>query len=447
MTSVFESISLRSPLMKQPRRITFAAMLVLFALPTLAWSQLVSGRLISSITTFERVFDTVGTSKTYVRGFQSVLLDIGQSDFSFHAHAQGAATLQHTLDELPDYRLYYLYARWRNIADAVDVSIGRVPYFVGVGVGTMDGMLTTVRFAENKARFTVYGGANLRNDITIEKWGPFKNNFTVGGQFLTTAIERTRLGISYMNRQRERPGYPTIRPDTLGNGVPFYVDAILAKEQYVSGDAAYEISDMKVYGRYDFNLESEKTQRGQLGVRYNATPDLTLTGDFIHRAPRVLFNSFFAVFNTSSVNEFEAGADYRFCPTIRAFVRGAYVKYTDDKTFRYTVGMAHNYFSASYRGNSGYAGELNALSLQGAYPLFDNMLTPTAGLTLSWYKLNDTAENESATAAVLGAIVRPLRCLSFDVQGQWLHNKIADRDVRLFAKLSYWFSERLTIFD
>lgn len=411
-----------------------------------ASAQLVNGRFVTSVNTWEK-FDTVGVSKTYVRGFQSAILDVAQGDFSFHTHFQGAATLQRQLDELPDYRLYYAYARWQNIADAVDVSVGRVPYFVGVGVGTMDGLLTTARFAENTFRLTLYGGANVRNDIALEKWGPLANNFTVGGQLLTTAIDHMRLGISYLNRQRERSGFFALRSDSLFNPISIYIEPVLTREQYLSGDGAYEISDVKVYGRYDYNLEAEKTQRAQVGMRYTATNDLIITGDFIHRAPRVLFNSFFSVFNTSSVNEFEAGADYILSPSVRTFVRGAFVKYTDDNSFRYTLGLAHNYFSASYRGNSGYAGELNSVALQGAYPLFDNTLIPTAGLTLSWYKLNDAAQRESATAGVLGAIVRPLRCISLDIQGQWLNNKISENDVRLYARLNYWFSEHLNIFE
>ena len=416
------------------------------ALPLLAPAQLINGRFITSVNTWEK-FDTVGVSKKYVRGFQSAIFDIAQGDFSFHTHFQGAATLQRKLDELPDYRLYYAYARWRNIADAVDISIGRVPYFVGVGVGTMDGLLTTARIAGDKFRLTLYGGSNVRNDIAVEKWGPLANNFTAGGQLLTTAIDHMRVGVSYLNRQRERSGYFTIRPDSLFNPTSLYVEPVLTREQYLSGDVAYEKSDTRVYGRYDYNLEAEKTQRAQVGVRYTATTDLTITGDFIHRAPRVLFNSFFSVFNTSSVNEFEAGADYRLTASIRGFVRGAYVKYTDDNSFRYTLGLAHNCFSASFRGNSGYAGELNSIALQGAYPLFENVLIPTAGFTLSWYKLNDAAQRENAIAGALGATVRPLRWISMDVQGQWLHNKISDNDLRLFAKLNIWFSEHLTSFE
>ncbi len=429
-----------------PIRFLTGVFLCSLALPLIAPAQLVNGRFITSISTWEK-FDTVGVSKKYVRGFQSAIFDIAQGDFSLHTHFQGAATLQRKLDELPDYRLYYAYARLRNIADAVDVSFGRVPYFVGVGVGTMDGLLTTARFAENKFRLTLYGGSNVRNDIAVEKWGPLANNFTVGGQFLTTAVDHMRFGISYLNRQRERSGYLALRPDSLFNPMSMYVEPVLTKEHYVSGDAVYEKSDTKVYGRYDYNLEAEKTQRGQIGVRYTATSDLTITGDFIHRAPRVLFNSFFSVFNTSSVDEFEAGADYRLCASMRGFVRGAYVKYTDDNSFRYTLGVAHQYFSASYRGNSGYSGELSSIALQGAYPLFESVLIPTAGLTLSWYKLNDAAQRENAIAGVLGAIVRPLRWISMDVQGQWLHNKISDNDVRLFAKLNYWFSEDLNTLE
>ncbi len=408
--------------------------------------QIVNGRLITSVYTWKQ-YDTVNVSKSFARGFQSVLLDVAQGDFSLHGHFQGAVMLQKKLDELPDYRLYYGYAQWKNIATIADLSFGRVPFFAGVGSGTIDGALVRFHNADNAFRLTFYGGANTPVDMTIKKWGPLKSDFTLGGQFLATLFNDLRLGLSYMNRQRQRPGYWTLRSDTLFNPVSLYVDPDQTKEQYASIDAAYSFSHGSLHGRYDHNIDYRKTQRAQFGLKYYPTDEWAVSAEYIHRVPRLPFNSFFAVFNLPTSDEMEGGIDYTIKSTMRLFVRGAFVQYIDDRSFRYTIGVANDYASASYRGSTGYAGELNAVTLQGAYPLFERILIPTVGLSFTSYKLNVLDNTEKTIAATLGLIARPLQMLSIDVQGQWLNNKVYKNDVRLYAGLNIWFTEQLHFFE
>lgn len=421
-------------------------LLILFSIPAISLAQLVNGRLITSIYTWEK-FDTVGVSKMFGRGYQSVLLDVAQSGFSVHTHLQGAISLQKKLDETPDFRAWYLYARVKDIGDVADVNLGRFPFYAGVGSGTLDGALTSLRFAESKVRVTLYGGQNVPQNLGLGDWKPLRNNFAVGGQLLTTAIDDLRLGISYFNRRRDRDSYWTIRPDSIPTAPVIYVVPDANREQYGSVDATYRFAPVTVVGRYDYNLEASKTQRAQLGVRADIMDDLSFSGDFIHRAPRVAFNSFFGLFDAANIQEFEGGLDYRLSPLFRVFGRGALVSYDGDESFRYTVGAGHEYVYLSYRGNSGYAGELNSVTVQGVYPLFDRMLIPNASLSYTSYKLNQAAETDNALAGVLGATVRPIPSFSADVQVQWMQNKVFKNDVRLFAKLNYWFSERFHIFD
>lgn len=413
---------------------------VTMLISSVALGQRVNGRLITSVYTWKQ-YDTVGVSKKFARGFQSVLLDVTQGDFSLHGNFQGAAMLQHKLDELPDYRLYYGYAQWKNIGNVADVSLGRLPFFVGVGSGTIDGALTRFRVAEDKLRVTVYGGANTPLDLTVKQWGPVRKDFTLGGQVLSS-LENLRLGLSYMNRQRGRPGYwTTLRPDTV------YVDPNETKEQYASGDASYSLTDASFHARYDYNVDYGKTQRAQMEIRYYPTESWAVSANYIHRAPRLPFNSFFAVFNVPTSDEVEGGVDYTLESRIRLFVRGAFVQYVDDRSFRYTLGIANDYASASYRGSTGYAGELNAVSLQGAYPLCDRMLIPNVGVSYTSYKLNAADNTENTLAAVLGVTARPMQLLSFDIQGQWLKNKVYKNDLRLYAGLNLWFTEQLHFFE
>ena len=416
---------------------------VLFA-PSIVRSQLVNGRFVTSIYAWEQ-FDTVNVSKSYLRGLQSFIVDVTQSAFSLHTHVQAAATLRKELEEEPDYRLYYLYGQVRGIGNAVDVSFGRLPFYAGVGNGTVDGLRLVARVASDY-KFTVYGGANTPFDLTFRNYKPLARNFTVGGQFLVTRVEHLRLGVSYINRSREVDPYWAIRPDSLFNPLSVYIVPENRKEQLAGADASYQFSATRVYGRFDYDLNVQESHRAQLSVQTTVSENVALSAEYFMRRPTIPYNSFFSVFPAEAVNEFEGGADLLLWPCLRGFVRGGYVKYTDDDSFRYTVGVAHNNVSVSYQGTSGYAGELGLLTLQGAYGFADNRIVPSAALTYYSYKTGDSDAKQNAVAASLGATVRPFQVLSIDLQGQWLHNKIVDSDVRFFGKLNYWFSERLSIF-
>ena len=420
-------------------------LMVLLLSSSAAIGQLVNLRLVSSAYGWKQ-YDTVGTSKKLWRGFQSVMLDVGQGDFSLHGNFQGAVMLQKHLDELPDYRLFYGYAQWKNIAKVADLSLGRLPFFVGVGSGTIDGALTRFHSTNNLLAMTVYGGANTPLDLTVRQWGPLKRDFTLGGQALLS-VEDFRLGASYMNRQRERPGYWTLRPDTLFNPTSVYVDPEQTREQYAGADMSYWLPEAKFYARYDYNLDYKQTQRAQMGVHYYPAGRWALSADYIHRAPRLPYNSFFSVFSVPTSEELEGGADYTIVRSTRVFVRGAAVTYVDDHSFRYTFGVANDYASASYRGSTGYAGELNAVSVQGSYPICNRALIPILGVSYTSYKLNAEDNTENTVATVLGVIARPLQLLSVDVQGQWLSNKVYKNDLRLFAELNFWISQNLNLFE
>ena len=179
----------------------------------------------------------------------------------------------------------------------------------------------------------------------------------------------------------------------------------------------------------------------------NVTDRLALTGDVIHRVPRIGYNSIFAAFVTNSVNEVEGGMEYRFLPMLRAFVRIAGVSYTDESSTRWTVGVNSGYGSVSYSGSNGYAGELQSLSLQGSYPFFGRMVVPTAGLSYASYSISEGSEKQDAFGLLIGAIVRPTPTLSFDAQAQMLNNKLMKHDLRLQLKLTYRFAQRLSLFN
>jgi hypothetical protein len=429
------------------------SLLLLLGLVAVLWTspagaQLVTGRLTTSFYTLQR-FDSVGHSTAALRAYESMILSVAQDNVSLNTSVQGALTGAPDFGSQGRLRFYSLYLRVADIGHAVDLSLGRQAVYAGVGNGTIDGVLGRIHLFNRGVTVSAYGGAAVGAEMTgvAKNW---HDNMNFGGQVVTTLLSGARLGLSYMNRRQEVDPYwatrildtATFRPGLV------YIQPFSRSEQLGSVDASYRAGEhLSVYGRYDYDFNYEESSRGQAGARVEVLPDLTVTGDFLYRKPRVAFNSIFSVFTSEATTELEGGAEYSLTPLYRAFVRVANVKYTDDNAARWTVGVNGSYGSVSYSGSNGYAGELTSFNVQGIYPLLERKVVPSLGVSYASYKLSADSEKESALAVLLGATVRPWRTFSFDLQGQWLNNRLYAHDVRVQGKIMYWFSERLPFFS
>jgi hypothetical protein len=415
-------------------------------------AQLVNGRFTTSFYTFER-FDTVGSSRTYLRAFQSVQLSVAQNDFSVNTYLQGAVNGSNQFGDNGNVRFYNLYFRWANIGKMLDLSLGRQAVYAGVGKGAIDGLTARARVWDNQITLTGYGGSTVNDEYTgVRK--DWHDNLNLGGQVLTTLVPGARIGLSYMYRREKRDDYLAVRETQLGDSlktyltVPFAVRNESIAEQLGSADASWSYGRiLTVYGRYDYDFNFKETSRGQGSVRVNVTDALALTGDYTYRKPQIAFNSIFSVFTLNSTRLAEGGVEYGFTPLLRVFGKLGVVSYTDTTSMTWTFGVNSGYGSASYSGSTGYAGQLESFSVQGAYPLFDRVLVPSLGVSWASYRLSAEDPKDNALAILAGATVRPTRNFSFDVQGQWMTNRLYDRDMRLQVKLMYWFAERVSLFS
>lgn len=430
------------------KRLTSLLMLVVFGVALTA-AQLVTGRLATSLYAWQR-YDSVGVSQMTVRGFQAVQLSVAQGNVAVHTSFTGTTNVAGDFGDVGRVRLYNLYLSALSLGKTLDVHAGRQYVYAGVGNGSIDGLMAQARFLEGRIRATGYVGATVPFDYTSfhTNLRDYDNHF--GGQVVTTAIPDARIGISYTNRQEDqRDPYWALRVrDSLYSPVQTLIVMEPETEELGSVDASYAYADLvEVYGRYDYDFGNERTSRAQGSVRVNVTRDLALTGDVLHRIPRIAYNSIFSAFVANAVDEVEGGVEYSFMPMVRAFGRVARISYTDEKSTRWTLGVNTGYGSMSYSGSNGYAGELQSLSLQGSYPLFDRLLVPTAGVTYASYSISKESERSSAFGLLLGAMVRPSSALAFDVQAQMMNNALMKHDVRVQAKLTYRFAQRLSIFN
>jgi len=434
------------------KRRAIAPLLILLAcVASGAEAQLINGRFTTSLYTFQR-FDTVGASKTYLRAFQSVQLSATQQDFSVHAFLLGAMNGTSDFGDNGNLRVYNLYARWANIGRMVDLDIGRQAVYAGVGNGTIDGLSASARFLNSAVTVRGYGGSTVRDEYTgVQK--NWHDNLNLGGQVVTTLVPDARIGLSYMYRTEERQPYVALRESSLGDSLrtlitaPYLIANQSAAEQRASADAYWSYNrTLTVYGRYDYDLNYQTTARGMGSVRVNVTDALALTGDYTYRKPDIAFNSIFSVFTQSATTTAEGGVEYGFTPLLRAFARLGVVSYTDTTSTTWSMGLNSGYGTVSYSGSTGYAGRLTSLSAQGMYPLCNGLLVPSAGISFASYRFSPVEVTDRALALLLGATIRPSRTFSCDIQGQWMTNRLYDRDARLQVRLMYWFAERVSLF-
>ncbi len=414
---------------------------VLFFKPENISAQVLSGRFSSSFYAWEQ-YDTLNSSNLFVRGFQTAQLNFTKDDVSFQTSFYGSSLLLNSFGDNGVARVSNMFLKWKNIGGAVDVSLGRVPVFAGVGNGTVDGGLVKARAFENRLSVVAYGGANVKPELHSSGFTDLDKNFFLGGQIIGNILNESRVGISYMNRNILKESYFAIRTDSLFN--PFTVQIVPESkaEQILGADMRiHESKFVTGYVRYDYDVNSKRSVRGQLSTRWTATEKLFFTADYIYREPRILYNSFFMLFPLSSVKEYEGGVEYAHKSDLRLYGRYAYVQYTDEKTQRFSIGVSTEYASLNYTGTTGYAGEQTSLYGQLMVPMFDRKLIPTLGVSYASYQLDKYAsKSQDVFAASLGTIVRTSQSWSADIQLQWLNNPLAQNDVRLFGKLSYWFT-------
>jgi hypothetical protein len=429
------------------RRTTFAIAFLLLASWSTAFSQRINGRFVTSMYAWQRD-DTIGVQNTYVMGFQAVQFDIYQKDVSLHTYFQGFNDFGSLTSSGPEVRLYNLYLKASNIANVLDISLGRQPVYAGVGFGTIDGALSRLQFVNGKVVLVGYAGAvppPYQKAAVIEH---VNKNFMAGGQIIASPVDGGRIAVSYMNSRAEQSSYFAIRRDSLNNALGTFVTPEAYSNQFVGVDASYRASiPVSVYGRYEYDVNYEHMSHAQLFSRVSVTDQVALTGEYIYRSPRIPFHSYFSIFPRNSVQEIEGGVEYNVNPVWRVFGRLAQVSYTFDGNRRYTAGVSNEYGTVSYSGSVGFDGKLNSFSAQFFYPLLERAFVPTLGVEYAEYRLSWDSPDEHVFAGVVGATVRPMPAFSFDLQFQALNNRIVQHDVRFFARANYWFSEQLKLFQ
>ncbi len=404
-------------------------------------AQTFSGRVTSGFYAYERS-DTVNVTSTHARGYQAFQFDYGNESIAFHTFGQLDNDFSTRLAGDGKVRMYNFHLALKNIAQRAEIKLGRQPVFAGAGVGTVDGAQIKLR-ATKWLRLKAFGGGLLPVDQRFQVIDDFKKNYMAGGQAVFEPNGEWKLGLSYFNKQQLRSGYYALRADSIGNVFSLFVEPTNRAYEFTSLDASYNVKRTSFYGRGDYDLNGEQISRAELSVRAEASSNLVLNGSYTFRSPRLPWNSIFSAFDVENNHEVEGGVYYRYSPTLRFYGNAAGIFYSDDESFRFTLGTECNYGALSFVNRSGYAGSLNGVNASLYYPLQQGTIMPSAQLSWASYKLDGNAsDRESLFSGAAGLLVRPWNVLTIDSQVQYLHNRFYSNDMRFLARLQYWFFKK-----
>ncbi len=405
------------------------------------FAQNINGRFSSSLYSFERV-DSADVSKNHLRAYQMLNLNINYDDITIRSFLNFENDFAQDIKNDPRLRFYNLYFEARNILNIGTIKIGRQPLINSVVGGLMDGVSLSLR----KADFQLSGfyGGNVPAYQKLELIENFSDNYIAGGKLSSTIIKNLRLGVGYVNKNFKPLDYKTTRLDPDLNPIEVLIQNKSNQFQFVTGEASYSLPQkFSVDVNYEYDLNFKETSKIEFDGRYEEIENLGLNFYYSFREPKIRYNSIFSVFDYGNTEEIELGADIRINENFTVLGQLGIVNYRDDNASRIGIGIATSVGTFNYKKTFGYAGQLEAISGYSAYTIADGLFTPSAGFSYTTYKLSPNAEENSVTTMLVGINIRPFRKLSFDIQGQYMDNKIYKDDFRLLFKLNHWFNLNL----
>ena len=400
--------------------------------------QSLNGRLSTSIYTFERI-DTLGSSNFQARAFQMLAFNYGKDNVWLRTNLNLETDIANQLESDPRLRFYNLYLDLQKLWDVASLKIGRQPLYNSIAGGVFDG----ASFALNYSGYQILGyyGGNVPAYQKLELNDKWSDNNVYGGEFTVYALTDWRFAAKYVNKNFKNPTYTATRLNSLLQPMEYIIESKSQQYEYLSGEISYyKQKSYNVNAHYDYDVNFLTTSRVELSGRYEQIENLGLNMYFNYREPKVRYNSIFSVFDYGNTWEVEAGADYLLNNKYTLIGKVANVSFKNETSQRLTLGISSQLGSITARKNFGYAGEMDAISLYSAFATFEGLLTPSFGFSYTRYKLSKDDPYNELVSLLAGTNYRPFRMLSFDIQGQFLNNKIYNNDWRLFFKINFWFN-------
>ena len=306
-------------------------------------------------------------------------------------------------------RLYYLYADYRNIADKIDVRIGRQYVNYAAGSALVDGGLIELKNVGPVA-FSMMGGRYVFFDMNGE--GGTSDDRVFGMAAYLQGFKRTDAEISYF-----------VKSDKDGT----------AREQLGFSFKQYVYDFMKVYtnGRYD--LISEVFSELLLGAKYYPSADLVVTAETYESYPIFDATSIYAVFAVSQYKENILRADYKITEKIGLNAGYTWQDYDGEDANVLEIGGLFRpidslRLNVNYDQRSGYGGKLNGFAVEAFYDQ-SKKLELSGGVHQDVYERDRSTGQETASKYWIGGKYRIDKNMSAlvrvedNVNAQYHHDK------------------------
>jgi len=391
---------------------------------------------------------------THLRGYQNYLLEVKGAKWSFNTLAQTEEDIVGKSGRGFAYRFYNAYVKGSNLFGVLDVKLGRQNIFAGTGKGTLDGLFLKVKTGKNKEyQFSVYGGALA--PYTYEKEYPeIKNNYHFGAMFTYYGVKDLMASLSYSSKKRTPEPYTTYRADSLYNLVERTITFDGPADQLIGLDLNYTyLLEHNFFAKAYFDLKQKKLYRAEANVRIRINKELRGFAEYIYREPHYSYNSIFWVFNYNRNQEIGGGLDYTLKNGINIFGKAAIVLYQKpdgsvyqlkNNSVKIQAGFSHPNYGLNFTRYMGYTGESDGVSAYGQKDIYKNKVSASASINYSNYKLGDyEVDKVNSFSGQIGITYRPMPQLSFDLQGQFLINRIYKSDTRFLVGFSYWLFKKL----
>ncbi len=401
-------------------------------------AQNLNGRLSTSLYTFER-FSAENVSETNVRSLSTLYFNLNKDNFSLRTRLNLESNLTNSLTNDPRLRFYNLYVEARNLLDIATIRLGRQSLFNGVAGGLYDG----VNLQLKKGIFKIEGfyGGNVPAYQKLELTDDFENDYVMGGEITAYPTDELRIAVNYTDKNFKAQDYDAIRMNEFNVLDTVLIQRASNQFKYLGAEVSYYVPQIiEVNTKYNYDLNFEQSSKFEIGTRYSQVENLGISLYYNYREPKIRYNSIFSVFNFSNTQEIEGGLDYKFSDVVTAYGKFGNVTYNDAESQRITVGLNTTYGSVSYRNTLGYAGELESFSIYTARSFEEGFITPSLGFTYTSYRLSDSDPTNNLLAILVGLNLRPWSQLSFDVQTQYVTNKIYNNDFRILFKINHWFN-------
>jgi len=404
----------------------------------------ISGRISSSAYSFQRYDnDTQKTAETYIRGYQQAQLMLGYDKFSLHTSFNFENSYKNSLDADPRLHFYNLYLEGSNLWNCADIKIGRQPIFSGLAAGVFDGIGAKVSGYSLIAEG--YYGGNVPAYQELKVINNWSDNSITAARLRYLPLEGLIVSAGYVDKRFKPEDYWAQRLDENMNPILILIRNNSSEYQYLNGEVSYEQEKDRMYLRtkYEYDLNFQQTSKVELEGESGFGDKFDVVVYGLYREPKIRYNSIFSVFDYGNTKEMEAGVSYHLPYNMILSGRYGYTDYKDENASRADISLSSVYGTLNIRKTFGDAGELNSIAASTGYTFLEGLVTPSLAISYTDYKLSKDDPTDNITAVLVGVNVRPYKSFSFDLQGQYLDNKIYRNDVRFLVKLNYWFHSLL----